>query len=1001
MKNAVVEQFDELVNKGTLADMVAFLKQLPKTEVLAVRARTKQLLRTINWWQSDPVLDRLFLAGLATYSKAEALTRNFALPPNFGYYNARHQLGHQQLFKEVVLHSRPTWLLAWLQREARQQGNQPPPYRLLGELLDAGGLEHDAWLFAQSTANWLSRYNRDGNSHAREFEVHLLRQLQADTTLLTRDLPLLLDFDTPVDSATIYRGKHGADITWLTLLPALVESGHLDRAEWLTRTLLALRRDFRRPLLTWLKNLFLSLKPTPEERLARQSELVELLAHPLPLVVNFALEQLKDLWSNSGFAAGPLLPYAEALLARHDLKTGLRTLLSGLEKLLKRDPTLTAPLAIALTTALATPDATAQERAAKLLAGILGAKKSVLTLTEVEDVQASVALYADLLPAAARATLAPWLAVPAATGPQDTAETYAPQAAFQPELTADTAIAPVADYHEWLFLTGTVLTRDTPTDRERWLEGLLRLRPQFPVDFAHQLLPYLHQVLSWHLDGKNETQVWQQLAAYQTAANSPLSLPLALLASQLPGSVGQRVARVSLAGSDHAKPDPLLRLERQRLAFAERQLAAGPTALPLLSTPTHVPHWLAPTILVQRLLAYQAAGQEPDSADLSIALARCACHAPTEAAAARALLPQLDHTALRELVDWFLAPAGSPQPLPELAQRQSVGQVLGGLLRRLLPIGVGNSSSGPLTEALPWLWAVAARTRYPEATFEELRPLADYPGVAAPWQPGWHFEPVTHVYQQRWNKQQPTRTESWTELRVPTEHPGQQPPSPLLLYSLHARLHQKGSRSYLWSLVGGVNFLLSLVPAHPGPLHWHLVRTLYKTNDTYSEERNVQQQVLHTLLLPGPAFAEPTTLLLALALVQADAPGRALALEVLLAAIEHSRLAPYALGRALGRLLAASFAPVPRLTDNLAQARALGARPDDALCQLLEALLPELPATPPRQTAKLLATYADLVARTRRVVPAAVQARLSEWSASAALKKAATELLGRSPAGRI
>jgi hypothetical protein len=115
------------------------------------------------------------------------------------------------------------------------------------------------------------------------------------------------------------------------------------------------------------------------------------------------------------------------------------------------------------------------------------------------------------------------------------------------------------------------------------------------------------------------------------------------------------------------------------------------------------------------------------------------------------------------------------------------------------------------------------------------------------------------------------------------------------------------------------------------------------------------QQVLHTLLLPSSPFAEPTTLLLALALIQSDASGRALALEVLLAAIEHGRLVPVDLGQALGRLLAAEFAPVPRLTDSLAQARALSPRTDAALGQLLEALLPELPPTPPRQMTKLLA----------------------------------------------
>ena len=194
--------------------------------------------------------------------------------------------------------------------------------------------------------------------------------------------------------------------------------------------------------------------------------------------------------------------------------------------------------------------------------------------------------------------------------------------------------------------------------------------------------------------------------------------------------------------------------------------------------------------------------------------------------------------------------------------------------------------------------------------------------------------------------------------------------------------------------MGGVNFLLSLLPANPAPLHWHLVRTLYRTNTTYSEERTVQQRVLHTLLLPGSPFAEPTTLLLALALIQSDASGRALALEVLLAAIEHGRLVPVDLGQALGRLLAAEFAPVPRLTDSLTQARALSPRTDDALGQLLEALLPELPPTPPRQTGKLLAGYTDLVARTHRPVPIAVQTRLREWSTSATLRKVIALLLG-------
>ncbi|QKG56388.1 hypothetical protein GKZ68_06920 [Hymenobacter sp. BRD128] len=66
---------------------------------------------------------------------------------------------------------------------------------------------------------------------------------------------------------------------------------------------------------------------------------------------------------------------------------------------------------------------------------------------------------------------------------------------------------------------------------------------------------------------------------------------------------------------------------------------------------------------------------------------------------------------------------------------------------------------------------------------------------------------------------------------------------------------------------------------------------------------------------------------------------------------------------------------------------------DDALRQVLEALLPELPASAPRNLRKLLEAYADLAARTGQPVPPAVRARLTEWSQTAALKKLAASLL--------
>ena len=995
MSASVAETFEELVRHQPLAATVAFLVQLDKKDVPTVRLKTKALYKLLNDWQNPdakllrPREAHLFLAGLATYTKQEALGRNFGLPWQFQLDRDQHQENHRELFLTVLRHSRPGWLAAWFERGARDNSWRTAPYRLLRQLHEENLLGYEPWLMAQGLAHWLNGHNHDNRGKAQGYEQHLLRQLQADTVLLTRDLPLLFEYDTPADSAAVYRGGDQPGIGWVSLLPPLAASGHLDREALLTRCLLALRRDFRRPLLTWFKSLFVALQPTPAERLARQTELGELLAHALPLVVNFALDQLKDLWASPELEAAPLLQFADGLLTRPDLKTGLKALLAGFEKLLKRSPALAPTLARLAAGALTQADTDVQARAARLLAAMLQAKKPVLNAAEAAEATEAIAQYADLLAPAARATLAPWLATASAPTEAAPMAGYVPLQAFGPDISAATAIVPVADWHELLFLTGRVLAGDDPATWERWLDGLLGLRGQFPADYSQQVLPYVKQAFPWVFQDRTVEEARTMALNYQFGEydNRYTQLQLALLIGWFTGFEGPQVTRLALAGTRYNTSDPLLQVEQQRLAAAEAHLRAG-RSLPLLSTPTHAPHWVAPTALLHKLLAYEAAQQQPDPADLALALARLAWATETDAAQARLQLPQLQSAGLRPLLAWVLAPAAAPAPLPPLAAHQAMG----GLLRSLgqkLGLVAEPSPTNRLAAALPWLWVVAARTRYPQAVLDELRPLANYPGVATPWQPGWHLQSATRTDKRPWNKAQPEVTYTWQELLVPTAQPATRPPSPLLLYSLHAQL-PGGEHSYLWSLPVTLPFLLTLLPNNPAPLHWHLLRTACRTDEEgkSSAGRDVMQLVQRSLLAAGPAFDESASLLLATGLVHAAPTVRALALEALLAATDHGRLEPVLLGAALGRLLAAEFAPVARLADGLAQVRAIAPATDDALCQTLEALLPELSAAPPRNTAKLLAAYADLVARTQRPVPAAVQARLCKWQAIGSLKKA-------------
>ena len=1005
MSDSVVETFDQLVRHRPMPELIDFLLGLDKPGQVAVRLKTKALYKELNDWRNSSSevqklrnrTTALFMAGLATYTKQEALGRNFELPWGIDLDNAKDNRGYKEHFMRVVRHTKPTWLTDWLIRLTRSNpwGFN---YGLLRELEAEHLLPYDPLLAAQLLGNRLNHYNRTSKERGQSLAAYVLGQLQADATLLARDLPLLFDYDTAADSATIYLDKNRAPITWLTLLPQLVASGHLERADLLTRSLLALRRDFRRPLLTWFKNLFLSFNPSPAERLASQNELIELLAHPLPLVVNFALDQLKDLWTEPTFAAESLLRYADALMSRPDLKTGLKTLLSGFAKLLKAQPAHAPALASLCAVGLAQADSAVQERAAKLLADILRAKKPLLTPEETAGLAATIPACASLLAPPARLVLAPWLAPAEAAASQEAepATSYAPLPDFVPDISPATAIAPVADWHELLFLTGQVLKYDDPAAFERWLDGLLRLRGHFPAGYAQQLHPYLKQVFAWELQDKTPAQQALTLLHYQFGGNhaGQPDFIKALLASWFADFEHPRLLKVTLSEQPHNHPDPLLPLERQRLAVAETRLhPASPHAgLPLLSTPSHAPHWVAPTALVERLLAHEAAGLLPDPADLALALARTAFAAPADAAEARLLVPQLAHAGLRELLGWFLSPTAPAGALPAFGPNaQAIVKSLADRLGKLLPLRAPGLPV-PLADALAWLWAVAARTRHPTAALPALRPLADYPSVAAPWQPGWHCEPRSRTDKYPWNKQQPEVTTTWTELTVPTEHSGQRPPSPLALYSLHARLPQD-KQYYLWSLPASLPFLLTFFPNNSAPLHWHLLRTACRTNGTGSEARGVVERVLATLLAPGPALAEGTSVLLAVGLTHAAPTCRALALEALLAAVAQRRLVPATLGAALGRLLGAGFVPVQRLAEGLAELRAIDAATDDALTQTLASLLPELPAAPPRNTRNLLDAYADLLGRTRQPVPAPAQARLREWQVSASLKKTIATLL--------
>jgi hypothetical protein len=402
-------------------------------------------------------------------------------------------------------------------------------------------------------------------------------------------------------------------------------------------------------------------------------------------------------------------------------------------------------------------------------------------------------------------------------------------------------------------------------------------------------------------------------------------------------------------------------------------------ALPLLSTPTHAPHWVAPTALVEKLLAYEAAGQEPAAADLALALARTAHNHPTEATAALGHVPRLTHAGLRQLLTWFFGPAETLLPAPASPAP---------------PDRRPAEATATLAEALPELWAVAARTKAPAEAFLALPTWLgyDYPGAAQPLHLRHEAVAQKNTYDPMYLLPGQPTSHRWTALywRSGTTHAA---PSGLLLYAPPVSGGTQGSWEEIQLLASDLPYLAAALPYYPAPLHEYVVRCAAWADNLESSERDLMAQALRALLAAGPAHAPAATVVLASGLLHHTALCRSLAQEVLLRAVAGGQLQPTALGQVLGQQLATGYAPVPRLAASLATLGGIDALTNDALAQTFEALLPELPAAPLRSLRALLDLYADLRARTGRPVPAAVQARLGEWRTAPSLRKVAGALI--------
>ena len=438
----------------------------------------------------------------------------------------------------------------------------------------AGEIPFDEALF---TKNITATYLRDDKKvrytdlvlHDQEFHDKIFRRLHRYENQMFHDAKLWEDF-----------------------FVHLQRKGYVFDRQYIPELLESLLNPWKKPHLNWHCRWIEFLEPTTDELLACQQTLFALLSTGNANLINFALKHIQQIASEKdfdfqSFADNFALCFTTQKIAKSQL-IGLNILEKHYKKQVPTNPDYREQLAVLFTI----PDAKLQEKVASLLTSYFWEEG----LAEV------VAPYQDYLKGKAQDLLA-------TLSPSENSENSQTACAARTSQTACVArtshssrtpkIARAARTlrpEDLLFLLGDCLRERTPQTIDLFFEGFNQLQDAFPADFKEQLAPYLKQ-LERHWNGIASIPILRWFLQRWTGDKKKLS------------KEDEEFFLSTLPYLYH-KAQHLLENRKKK------------NKLPFLSTPTHAPFYIEAEVLMDRLLQYEAQGENPDLHDLVVACNR-------------------------------------------------------------------------------------------------------------------------------------------------------------------------------------------------------------------------------------------------------------------------------------------------------------------------------------------------------------------------------------------
>jgi predicted DNA-binding WGR domain protein len=947
-KNAdeVIEEYDSIIKAKKIDLLLPFLKEKSKGNVEVLKKHVKKSKRywmTYTDLTKDPCYVKkdkhdygwgtrgdfqqkeiITLSAIALFDKTDINSWDEAL-------QLLEEAGHKQYVLETLQWAKPNWLETFILEKVRRDDWQSFNYHILRQFEELGLIQFNPELYALCLANtneWRAKMK------SRVFIAKVLE----DKITYQRDIPEMFNYETGLQNISFRdndKQSHDEFSTWAIVYKELLDQKKMERAFFFENAIQIQTKEWNNNIKSFFRKRIEEFSVTEDELIPFQENIFSLLHNAYPPITSYGIELVKKIYAHPKFKTKSFLEWLEPMMMRSDCKAGIKNVLPVLEKISKANSKLNNQIASIIADVFVIADLTLQERASKILVKLGSAKDKAL--------KEKLSSYATLMQGNIKSGLGQFMDEDSLTVDDAGFEAYQFEAKKELLLTEEVELP--KDWNEILFQFGNFISSDEALDTEILLNTYIQQRDLFPEDYTSQLQPYEKQLQKYYFESVHKNFVKAFLAQKIQNINNDYKIR-----------------------DKHYSKINTLKLIQPLLEKVQQKIESN-SKLPMLSFPSHKPYWVAPKVLVERVIAYQKANEEIDNLDLAIAIARM----PREnAEEAIPLLAQVEGE-LKALLSFAL---GAEDKLT-IDSTSLVSKVLATL-------GKTTKETGNLS-----LWAVASRTFYPDNTFSEFENtyLKEVPFVVSPYSPEIKFK-------EKWNewKNYQTgvreRSPSWYELRF--DMPNHTKIPNYLIYSqdIYTR---SNSWDYNLNYAGNTYYWHSLTPQNSDALSLTLLNNCRVTDGSKPELRGF----IDIMNRPEFRFSENALMLFATCFFQEKKDLRLLASETLINLIEKQILDIEKFALKTAFLASEKYGAFSRLTDGIIALKDISPLHNSALLLFFNAFFANLDVQEklPTNFKKMVENYVDVLIKTNQKPSEKAVVFFEQWKDNASLKSLIKQIL--------